>query len=227
MKYIRATLIIAVTFVAGSGFSQSAAIKIRFIGNCGLHMTDGNLDVYVDFPYKSGAYGYMRYDVSELDSIAEDAVFIFTHKHKDHFSGKIMRRVLREKHGEKFTPWKTADLEKHARALPNFDIEVLKTKHSFSLRHRSYLITWHGKKIYLSGDTEHAEAIGEAGGIDWAFVPYWLLLDAQERGIEVDATKIGIYHIAPAQVPSAKEKWGNREKIHPFTTQGEIIEIEI
>ena len=51
-------------------------------------MTDGNLNVYTDFPYKSGTYNYMEFDSSELDSIKDNSIFIYTHKHADHYSKK-------------------------------------------------------------------------------------------------------------------------------------------
>lgn len=74
------------------GFCQTNEIKIKFIGNCGLYLTDGNANLYIDFPYKSGAHNYMEYDKSELDSIKEKATFIFTHKHADHYSQKLLNR---------------------------------------------------------------------------------------------------------------------------------------
>ncbi len=70
-----------------AGYGQGNEIKIKFIGNAGLYLTDGNINLYVDFPYKSGAYKYMEYDDSELDSIASNSILLFTHKHADHFSG--------------------------------------------------------------------------------------------------------------------------------------------
>lgn len=36
------------------GFAQSNEITIRFIGNCGLHFSDGTSNIYTDFPYVSG-----------------------------------------------------------------------------------------------------------------------------------------------------------------------------
>jgi len=67
--YRKILLILALIFIVNVGFSQSNQITIKFIGNCGLYMTDGALNVYVDFPYKSGAYNYMKYDKAELDNI--------------------------------------------------------------------------------------------------------------------------------------------------------------
>lgn len=217
-----------IIFISLSSFSfgQAGEIQIRFIGNCGLHLTDGETDIYVDFPYKSGAYSYMTFDESELENVKENAIFIFTHKHKDHFSGKNMRRVLKEKGGKKFTPWRSKKLKKHAETIPDFEIEIFKTKHTFSLRHRSYLITWHGKRIYLSGDTEHPETIANIKNIDMAFVPYWIIREAKKKDLSIDAKKIGIYHIATEQIPSLKEHYASPENVILMAEQGKSIELK-
>jgi hypothetical protein len=55
----------------------------------------------------------------------------------------------------------------------NFNIEVFKTKHRFTFKHYSYLITWHGKRIFFSGDTESAETIARVKGINWALNYYF------------------------------------------------------
>lgn len=72
-------LTISFCLLSTFGISQTNDIQIQFIGNCGFHMTDGKTNFYIDFPYKSGAYGYMEFKDSELDSIKENSVFIFTH----------------------------------------------------------------------------------------------------------------------------------------------------
>ncbi len=196
---INLTLLFWVLTISFSGIGQTNEIKIKFIGNCGLYMTDGNLNIYSDFPYKSGAYGYMEFDDSALDSIKNNSVFIFTHKHADHYSGKNMRKVLKAKGGTKFGPWNVKKLEEFANKNPDFDIQTFKTKHKYSFNHYSYLITWHGKRIFLSGDTESAETIGELKDLDWAFIPYWILYDANKKKIKIDTEKIGLYHLYPNQ----------------------------
>lgn len=213
-------------FITYSAVSQTNEIRITFIGNCGLHLTDGTTNIYTDFPYKSGAHNYMEFDESEMDKIKENSIFIFTHKHSDHYSAKNMRKVLKEKGGEKYGAWNIEELKALSNSIPDFKVEAFKTKHSWSMNHYSYLITWHGKKIYLSGDTESAETIATVEDIDWAFVPYWIMTDAKEKDIELDAKMFGIYHLAAVQVPSAKENWAAIEDIHPVTEQGEVISIK-
>jgi L-ascorbate metabolism protein UlaG (beta-lactamase superfamily) len=135
--------------------AQDKAITIRFIGNCGLYLTDGSLDVYTDFPYKSGAFGYMKYPASELDSIRPNATHLFTHRHPDHYQKKLVKLLS----GTEYGPWKVAKKRKADLSLPqyaaaDFSVEAFKTKHRFAHHHYSYLITWHGKRIYINGDAE-------------------------------------------------------------------------
>lgn len=191
------TMVFALMIISNLGFSQTGEIQIRYIGNCGLHITDGVFDIYTDFPYKSGAHHYVEYDDSEIDSLKENAYYIFTHKHSDHYYKGKMNKILKEKNGEKYGKWNIDELENLDKTIPEFEIEAYKTKHLFSFAHYSYLITWHGKKIFLSGDTESAETIGQIKDMDWAFIPAWLLMDAMDNDIEIDAKKIAIYHIGP------------------------------
>lgn len=70
-------------------------------------MTDGKNNLYIDFPYKSGAHNYMQYDKQEIDSIKNNAIFIFTHKHSDHYSKKLLKNLT----GKKFDPGNINKLE--------------------------------------------------------------------------------------------------------------------
>ena len=200
-------------------------LSIKFIGNCALHITDGSTNIYTDFPYKSGAYGYMRYSQIEIDSIKNNATFLFTHKHADHYSRKIFKNFLKDKNCHVFTQWKKRKLLKHLRGRSDIDIQVFKTKHRFSIKHHSYLITWNGKRIYLSGDAESADTIAKLKNLDWAFVPPWLLDDAKSKGIKIDADKIGVYHLYPSEAESALEEWGSRADIIPLVKQGDTMEL--
>lgn len=216
-------LFLTITLIASTfmGFCQSNEITIRFIGNCGLHFTDGITDIYTDFPYVSGFNQYMEYDDSELDSIEENAVFIFTHNHPDHFSKKRVRRTLKEKNGKKYGYWNISELEILSTLIPEFKIQAFKTKHFLSRRHYSYLITWHGKRIFLSGDTKHPETIANIKNLDWAFMPAWLIKEAMMvRKIEIDSKMIAVYHIGTKDKIDIQGK-----KILMLNKQGELIKI--
>jgi len=211
------------------GFSQSKEIKIEFLGNCGLYLTDGETNIYTDFPYKSGAHGYMEFEESELDSIKENSIFIFTHKHSDHYSKKNLKKVIKEKGGMKYGVSNISELEKLNDALNDFEIKAFKTQHKvfgINFRHYSYLITWHGKRIYLSGDTTNPETIGKIKNIDLAFIPYWLYENAKEQNIQIDADEIGIYHLYPTEIEPVEKIFKDKEDQYPLTEQGKIITIE-
>ena len=90
-----------------------------------------------------------------------------------------------------------SEMEGLSEVISDFEITAIKTKHRFSFNHYSLLITWHNKKIFISGDTESAETIGKMTNLEWAFVPAWLLVDAQENKVKIDAKMIGVYHIGP------------------------------
>ena len=191
-------ILIALICISNFGFGQSNEIKIKFIGNCGLHMTDGKTNFYFDFPYKSGAHKYMEYDKSEIDSIKDNAIFVFTHRHADHYSHKLLKKL----EGQKFDPWNITQLEKLSDSIPEFKIQAFKTSHKvfgISFKHYSYLVTWHGKKIYISGDTGDLEDLKNIKNIDWAFVNPWIYMNAIHEKVTIDAKKFGLYHLYPDQ----------------------------
>lgn len=203
------------------GFSQSNEIKIQFLGNCGLYLTDGTMNVYVDFPYKSGAFNYMEFDRATLDSIRENSIFIFTHKHPDHYSGKNMRKTLREKGGQKYGKWNIDQLTQLSNPTGDFSVQALQTKHRFSFKHYSYLLTWHGKKIYFSGDTETTDTVLTMQDLDWAFVPYWIAMEVNEQNVSIDTKMVGVYHFYPnTQITNSSP-----DKIKTLDKQGERIVI--
>ncbi len=216
-KYI--FLIISFIIISNFGFGQNNEIKIKFIGNCGLYMTDGDLNLYLDFPYKSGAHNYMEYDSSELDSISNNSVFIFTHRHSDHYSKKILRKIKKEHEGKVFGNWNTTELNELNNSVNDFTVKAIKTSHKFTFKHFSYLITWHNKKIYISGDTGSLEELSKLKGIDLAFMNPWLFMNAEKEKVTIDAKMFGIYHLYPDQ----KIGEGFPDNVHFLTEQNEII----
>lgn len=65
--------------------------------------------------------------------------------------------------------------------------------------HYSYLITWHGAKIYISGDTEHIETLAEQRDLDWVFLPAWLVMDGVRKETKYSeiSKMYAVYHIGP------------------------------
>ncbi len=222
MNFHKITLLVITLFlVSNFSYSQSKEIKIKFLGNCGLYITDGKLNLYIDFPYKSGAYGYMKYEKSEIDSLKNNSIFLFTHRHADHYSKKILKEYKSKHSGKFFGNWNVKKIERLNNSIEDFKIEPFKTKHKFTFKHYSYLLTWHGKKMFFSGDTEDIKTIKTLKNIDWVFIPYWLFLDAKEKNVKIDAVKFSIYHLYQDQ----KVINSNPEKVIPLNKKGEIITI--
>lgn len=174
-------------------------LKITFIGNAAVHVTDGKSTLVTDFPYRSGAFGYMTYDMKRLPPMDGAAVLI-THAHADHFAPELLQA----------RPMKLLGSPGLARAIPggqeltpgkpfrygNFEILAFPTPHGQTekIEHFSYLVTWQGRKLYFSGDTESDETLLKMRGLDVAFVSPWLLFGAAKAGKRVDAKKIVVYH---------------------------------
>lgn len=213
----------ALIFCVNFTFSQNTEITVRFIGNCGLAMSDGTTNIYFDFPYKSGAHHYMEYNLSELDSVKNNAIFIYTHKHSDHYTG-LVKKIAKNRKGRIFTPQNTDELLKLNGELKDFQIEAIQTKHRFSFNHYSYMVTWHGKRIFISGDTENVDTLAALKNIDWAFLPAWLLMDAIEKKIKLKeiTQMIVIYHIGPRDKISSDEA---DKQIKLLNRQGEVFKI--
>ncbi len=225
MKKIYLLIFLALSLTSITIFAQSKEISVRFIGNCGLHLTDGTTNFYIDFPYKSGAHNYMEYDASEVQNIKPNSIFIFTHRHADHYSKKLWKKHR----GQKFDPYNTEKLEQLSKQIPEFSIQSFRTPHKvfgISFKHYSYLITWHGKKIYLSGDTESADTFAKQKDIDYTFAPIWMFMDANEKSIIAKSISkmLIVYHIGP----NDRVKLGPADpQIKLLNIQGEVIRIEL
>ena len=221
-KVIKSILVIVFIFITNFGYSQTNEIKVRFIGNCGLYFTDGNTNIYVDFPYKSGAHKYMEYDKSQLDNITDNSIFIFTHRHKDHYSKKLVKQMKKKYKGRIYGNWNVKKLDELNNSINEFTIRAIKTPHRFTFKHYSYLITWHGKNIYITGDTGSLDEVSKIKNIDWIFTNPWLYMNAQKEKITIDAKMFAIYHLYPDQKINGKIP--NNLKI--LKTENETIEIQ-
>lgn len=162
----------------------------------------------------------MEYDKSEIENIKDSAIFIFTHKHADHYSKKILKKL----NGQKFDPSNIGELGKLGESITDFDIKAFRTQHKvfgISFKHYSFLITWHGKKIYISGDTGDLEDVSKIKDIDWAFVNPWIYMNAVNEKVIIDAKNFGMYHLYPDQVIDGEAP----NNLLILKKQGEIITI--
>ena len=67
---------------------HAGELEFQFIGNMAFKITDGETTLLSDFPYRSGAYGYMKYDLGDVAPF-EGGVSLITHFHADHWDKKL------------------------------------------------------------------------------------------------------------------------------------------
>jgi L-ascorbate metabolism protein UlaG (beta-lactamase superfamily) len=87
------------------------------------------------------------------------------------------------------------------RALPLEDeiqfgpirIQPIATPHQ-ELEHYSYLVTWHGIRLYFTGDTERATELFRVKDLDVLFVTPWLAQRVLRVGRKLPAKKKVVYH---------------------------------
>jgi len=187
------------------------SLEARFIGNMAWSITDGTFTLMSDFPYDSGAIrGYMTYDAAaELRSSTAETLSLITHRHADHWSPTLFGK----------TNWKvvaprdvTASVA-HDRVVPvsprfplgPLQIDAIETPHA-GIGHYSYVVTWHGRRLDFSGDTESPAHLLELGGLDVAFVSPWLYRAVLKTGGRVDARRVVISHHQPQEaVPDCRQ----------------------
>lgn len=204
---------IALTFVltllaANASSAPQPSLEARFIGNMAYAISDGATTLFTDFPYQSGYSDYMKYDAREIRSRTPRSVALITHRHSDHWDSALFS----------LTDWlvigpadavRGAAANRVLRSLPvvpapqsvNFEgmsIDALPTPHA-GIGHYSYLVTWHGQRLYFTGDTDDAQALLTAKNLDVAFVSPWLFERARSSGRPIDARRIVIYHQDPGQ----------------------------
>lgn len=171
-------------------------LQARFIGNAALEITDGDTTLLTDFPYTSGAFGYMKYKFEDVKP-AGKVLCLITHSHSDHWDATLFKK----------TDWVLAAPVKLVRKLdpsrivpfgPEMQFEgmritPIRTEHA-NVAHCSYLVEWHGLRLYFTGDTEETGGVTGAGKLDVLFVTPWLLERLLLRNSSMDARKIVIYH---------------------------------
>jgi hypothetical protein len=72
-------------------------------------------------------------------------------------------------------------------------IERLTTRHA-DVGHYSYIVTWHGRRLYFTGDTEDVAPLVAAKDLDVAFVSPWNVRAVMRAGQQIDARQIVVYH---------------------------------
>jgi L-ascorbate metabolism protein UlaG (beta-lactamase superfamily) len=174
---------------------EPSPLRATFIGNMAFAISDGETTLFSDFPYRSGAFGYMEYNPGAI-RLAPDGVSLITHEHADHWDARAFSGMQ---------SWLVAHPDISAqvpesRVLPwseridykGMIIEPIATEHTDA--HNSYRVTWHGVRMYFTGDTEDLSDLLAQTDLDVAFVSVWLAERIAREGLSVDADRILIYH---------------------------------
>ena len=189
----------------------SEQLDIQYIGNASFVLSDGKKNVFIDFPYEAGAYGFAM-DYS-LDSIitGDNNISIITHHHGDHW----WRKGFMDSNNKLFAPYfvrlfvpKSREIlfEEHS-VIDDLIINPIKTPHSFTIEpfgipisgkcisHYSYILFWHNKKIFISGDANSEyELLQREKNIDIAIITYWNGEYAFMNNKNIDANNILLCH---------------------------------
>jgi L-ascorbate metabolism protein UlaG (beta-lactamase superfamily) len=176
-------------------FAETGELKFLFIGNMAFRISDGTNTLFTDFPYTSGAFGYMKYEPSEIVEVP-NAVCLITHAHADHWNADLFQKmkasliappsILKNTSSTKKVPF--ADHMKYG----NITVDAIRTPHG--AEHYSYIVTWHGVRLFFSGDTEDPSALLQAKNLDVAFISPWLLRTMENSAKTIPSKKVVIYH---------------------------------
>jgi len=181
--------------------ASPSSLRVTFIGNAAFAITDGRSTLYTDFPYRSGAFGYMTYDRASVPDVA-DSICLVTHGHADHFDPDLFRT----RKSLLIAPASAAAGVPRSRVLPfapkmswrGIEVEAFPTPHG-SIEHDSYLVTWRGLRLYLTGDTDSPDRLLAMRDLDVAFVTPWLLAAIEKQGARIDARQIVVCHHRPGE----------------------------
>lgn len=176
--------------------AEQGTLNFLFIGNSSFAITDGKVTIVSDFPYRSGASGAMQYKVKDV-VLKGDVICLVTHGHFDHFDGIIFRQnawglIAPETVTDPLAGYRIYPTQEKME-YEGITVEAERTLHG-RLVHYSYLVTWHGRRIYFVGDAERADVLLAMKDLDVAFVPPWILESVQDAGATIDAKKVVVYH---------------------------------
>ncbi len=213
--------IIGFFLIVFSGLVGAEELEFRFIGNMAFAISDGKVTLYTDFPYESGAFGYMKYDLKDV-KISKNGFCLITHSHRDHWAAELFQPLNLKLIGPPdvlrgVDPSHVVPFAKEIQ-YEGIRVQAFPTPHGHNITHYSYLVIWHGVRMYFTGDTEELETLLSMKDLDAAFISPWLAQALSEKKQSVDAKRIFVYHHADGENVVPLEK-----SIAP--KQGQVIRI--
>ena len=187
-------ILILLTGAAGAG-----ELTVTFIGNMAFHITDGETTLLSDFPYRSGAYGYMAYDIDDVPPI-ENGLCLVTHSHADHWDKELFAKmdlfvigptsVTGGVDTKKVVPFDADE----TMSFRDIEVQAIEMPHTAPQQHYSYLVTWHGLRLYFPGDTETPADMLKREDIDIMFISPWLIRTIERQHLILDTDILVVYH---------------------------------
>jgi len=195
MRVVLIGLILAGVGAAASASPPATDLRATFIGNMAVHLTDGRVAMLVDFPYQSGAFGYMEWSKAIVPT-GPAPLCLISHSHDDHFAPRLARdfcgSILGPKDVVAGSGVRALELAPQV-SWEGLSVRPLATRHA-GIEHYSFLVEWGGRRLYFTGDTDDPEALLAARGLDVAFVSPWLLAAVGSQGRRIDARQVAVYH---------------------------------
>ncbi len=176
-------------------------LTITFVGNMAFHISDGETTLLSDFPYISGAYGYMEYDMDTVPEVGE-GLHLITHFHGDHWNAELFKSfstktkilappgITKELDQDRVVPFS----ETEPMTCQGITVRAIETPHNQAPEHFSYLVKWHGKTLYFMGDTETPADILKQKDLDVVFISPWVIRTVQRQGLALDTKEVVLYH---------------------------------
>jgi L-ascorbate metabolism protein UlaG (beta-lactamase superfamily) len=193
-----------------SAISERPVLEARFIGNMAFAITDGSVTLMTDFPYESGYSRYMTYPPEEIRSTTPTTLSLITHRHGDHWKPSLFAQTDWQVAGPNDViasapAHRVVPLTEPRTVFGPIEIEPIATPHA-DVGHYSYIVTWHGKRLYFSGDTESSASLRAAKNLDVAFISPWIYRAVVRNNHFVDARRIVIYHHESGErIPECRE----------------------
>jgi hypothetical protein len=170
-------------------------LTVTMIAHAAVHITDGKGAVLVDFPYDPGTV-FAPWSPEGVPR-GPKPLCIITHGHPDHFDPEMAPKFCGAILGPKDLAATGKVRRIELQPVVNWNgvsINAFTTPHDPEREHYSYLLEWHGVRLYFTGDTDNLDSLLAAHDLDAAFVTPSLLIALKRQGAHLDARQIISYH---------------------------------
>jgi hypothetical protein len=170
-------------------------LELQFIGNMAFRISDGQVTLLTDFPYRSGQSGYDTYRLEDVGPIL-NGVSLITHDHLDHWDPALFRKmnlkVIAPPEITKGLPVDRVVTWGDRIVFGPLEVHPIATPHTPT--HHSYLVMWHGLRMFFTGDTEDPQVVAAQLHLDALFASPWLIREFAKTSQKLDTELLVVYH---------------------------------